>query len=151
MPVSSHFTATLISTAILAAAVTATMTTASAQPNSGAHFAADTLSGGTKIRNPSAPPPLHLTAAQKEQIRIAIDHSPSDVVFPLGTPGAEAKLKFTPTVGAPVPKKLVGQTLPASLTAQMPVLRQYMYVKLADKAVIVDPLNHKVAEIIPLP
>lgn len=115
---------------------------------SGAGFAAVTLSDGTVIPNRPTPT-LHFTDAQRAQIRAVVDQRSGVADFPLGTSAAAAQ--FKPAVGAAVPKTLESQTLPPPLLAKMPMLNAYTYIRLSDQAVIVDPMSHKVAEIVTLP
>lgn len=149
LSVSVSFRCTLIVAAICIATATAASAQGTHMPGKSGTFAADTLSDGTVVPNKPAPPQLHLTDAQRAQIRAAVDKRSSEVDFPLGT--AQAGAKFEPEIGAKVPAKMKGQTLPVELTRRIPALRQYTYVKMPDKAVIVDPLSHKVAAVVSLP
>ena len=87
-------------------------------------------------------PPLKLTDAQKQRVVQAVT----------GTGTLDSKLPdgFTPAVGAKVPtqKKLPEHPLPQPLVREVPVLKNYYYVQLADKVLIVDPMTKKVAEVI---
>jgi hypothetical protein len=118
-------------------------------PREAAAFAAATLSDGTRVPNKPAPPRLQFSDAQMAAIRQAVDRRSDDVDFPLGT--AQAAASFKPAPGVAVPATLEGQTLPDELTEKLPALKQYTYVKLPGQAVIVDPMSHKVAEVVPLP
>jgi len=110
---------------------------------------AGTLSDGTVVQNRVTPPRLQFTEAQRIQIRAAVDKRSSEVDFPLGT--ADAAKPFQPAIGVGVPAAMEGQTLPTALTDQIPVLKDYVYLKLPAQAVIVDPMSRKVAEIVSLP
>jgi len=138
-----------ISAALLVGAIT--MATAESANQDHAALLAGTLSGGGEVFNPPAGPlpPLRFTEAQKAQIRMAVDERSSDVDFPLSAPQPAGQ--FNPAVGVAVPTTLQGQTLPVWLTDKIPVLKQYLYVKLSDEAVIIDPMSNKVAEIVSLP
>jgi len=120
-----------------------------AQSRASQEFAPVTLSDGTRITNPSAPHALRLTDAQKAQIRTAVDARPSSADFPLGSSAGTPPYK--PVLGAVVPLALQGQTFPHPVVDDIPVLKEYLYVKLSDAAVLIDPMNNKVAEIISLP
>ena len=117
--------------------------------NPPASFSADTLSDGTTIPNRPSATALKLTEEQRASIRAAIDTRSDVVDFPLGTTAAATT--FTPAVGTSVPSALEGQTLPVALGEKIPALREYVYLKLNGKAVIVDPMTRKVAEIVALP
>jgi len=86
-------------------------------------------------------PPLKLTDEQKQKVVQAITGKDSLEKVPDG---------FTPAVGAKVPtqKKLHEHPLPRPLVYEIPVLKNYYYVQLADKVLIVDPMTKKVAEVI---
>ena len=87
-------------------------------------------------------PPLKLTDDQKKKVVAAITGKDSLEKVPDG---------FTPEVGAKVPiqKKLAEHPLPRPLVYEIPALKSYYYVQLADKVLIVDPMTKKVAEIVP--
>jgi hypothetical protein len=86
-------------------------------------------------------PPLKLTDEQKQKVVQAITGKDSLEKVPDG---------FTPQVGAKVPiqKKLHEHPLPRPLVYEIPALKSYYYVQLADKVLIVDPMTKKVAEVI---
>src|SRR4051794_16333060 len=86
-------------------------------------------------------PPLKLTDAQKQRVAQAINGKDTLVKLPEG---------FTPVIDAKVPsqKKLPEHPLPRPLVYEIPALRNYYYVQLDDKVLIVDPMTEKVAEIV---
>ena len=86
-------------------------------------------------------PPLQLTDEQKKKVVQAITGKDSLEKVPDG---------FTPAIGAKVPtqKKLAEHPLPRPLVYEIPALKNYYYVQLADKVLIVDPMTQKVAEMI---
>lgn len=86
-------------------------------------------------------PPLKLTDEQKNRVAQAINGRDTLDKLPEG---------FTPAIGAKVPsqKKLPEQPLPRPLVYDIPALKNYYYVQLADKVLIVDPMTRRVAEII---
>jgi len=85
-------------------------------------------------------PPLTLTGEQKQRVVQAIGKENTLVKVPEG---------FTPAVGAhvPVQSKMPGHPLPRPLVYEIPVLKNYYYVKLDDQVLIVDPMTKTVAEI----
>jgi hypothetical protein len=89
----------------------------------------------------SEKPPLQLTDEQKKKVVQAITGKDSLEKVPDG---------FTPAIGAKVPtqKKLAEHPLPRPLVYEIPALKNYYYVQLADKVLIVDPMTQKVAEMI---
>jgi len=86
-------------------------------------------------------PPLKLTDTQKQRVAQAINGKDTLEKVPEG---------FTPAIGAkmPIQKKLPGHPLPRPLVYEIPALKNYYYVQLDDKVLIVDPMTKKVAEIV---
>ena len=86
-------------------------------------------------------PPLTLTDEQKKLVAQRVKTQNTLDKLPEG---------FTPTVGAKVPtqEKLAEHPLPRPLVYAVPVLKNYYYVQLDDKALIVDPMTKTVAEIV---
>jgi len=87
-------------------------------------------------------PPLRLTDEQKSRVAQAINGQDTLDKLPEG---------FTPAIGAKVPiqSKLPEHPLPRPLVYEIPALKNYYYVQLDDKVLIVDPMTKKVAEIVP--
>jgi len=86
-------------------------------------------------------PPLKLTDDQKRLVAQQIKTQNTLDKLPDG---------FTPAVGAKMPtqKKLAEHPLPRPLVYEVPVLKNYYYVQLDDKVLIVDPMTEKVVEIV---
>lgn len=86
-------------------------------------------------------PPLTLTDEQKQRVAQAINGQDTLDKLPDG---------FSPAVGATVPveDKLPEHPLPRPLVYDIPVLKNYYYVQLADQVLIVDPMTKMVAEIV---
>jgi hypothetical protein len=86
-------------------------------------------------------PPLKLSDEQKQRVAQAIRHEDTLDKLPEG---------FTPSIGAKVPtqKKLAAHPLPRPLVYEIPVLKNYYYVRLDDKVLIVDPMTKKVTDIV---
>jgi hypothetical protein len=85
-------------------------------------------------------PPLKLTEEQKQRVVQAIGKENTLAKAPEG---------FAPAIGAHVPiqSKLPGHPLPRPLVYEIPALKNYYYVKLDDRVLIVDPMTKTVAEI----
>src|SRR5262249_9349164 len=89
------------------------------------------LSTGDKVpQNPSLAK-LNLTSEQREQIRKGVLGQNTEVEFKLKT--TKSAKGFNPQVGAKLPKGVTGHSLPPSVLAQLPQLRDYKYVTLKDK------------------
>jgi hypothetical protein len=105
------------------------------------------LSNGTKVpQNPSLPK-LNLTNTQREQIRKAVLTEHNEVEFRLQA--TKSAKDFTPAVGAKIPRGVKAQSLPTPVLSQMPELRDYMYVKMKDKVLIVNGMTNKIVDVFP--
>ena len=87
-------------------------------------------------------PALKLSDDQKQRVVQAINGT--------GTLDGKVPEGFTPAIGAKVPtqKKLAEHPLPQPLVREIPALKNYYYVQLSDKVLIVDPMTKKVADVI---
>jgi len=105
------------------------------------------LSNGTKVsQNPSLPK-LNLTNMQREQIRKAVLTEHNEVEFRLKA--TKPAKDFTPAVGATLPKGVKAQSLPTPVLSQIPELRDYMYVKMKDRVLIVNGMTNKIVDMFP--
>ena len=95
--------------------------------------------------HPSVPPALQLTDPQRAQIRAALDQEHSDVSFATAKSAASAK----PEVGARLPKGVTAHPLPRPLIYELPVLREYKYVKFRDQILIVNPVTNEIVDLFP--
>jgi Protein of unknown function (DUF1236) len=92
-------------------------------------------------------PPLQLSDMQRAQIRAALKQKHSEVSFALKKTKSAAS--FEPAVGAKLPKGVQSHPLPRPLIYQVPILKEYTYVKFRDQILIVNPLTKKVADLFP--
>jgi hypothetical protein len=105
------------------------------------------LSNGAKVpQNPSLRK-LNLTNMQREQIRKIVLTEHNDVQFRLKT--TKSAKDFTPAVGATLPKGVKAQSLPTPVLSQIPELRDYMYVKMKDRVLIVNGMTNKIVDMFP--
>jgi hypothetical protein len=105
------------------------------------------LSNGTEVpQNPSLRK-LNLTNMQREQIRKIVLTEHNDVQFRLKT--TKSAKDFTPAVGATLPKGVKAQSLPTPVLSQIPELRDYMYVKMKDRVLIVNGMTNKIVDVFP--
>lgn len=92
-------------------------------------------------------PPLHLTDAQRGKISAALRDVNSEVDFALkSNKPAEA---FTPALGATIPAGLHPHSLPPPLLNELPVLRDYTYLKFKQQVLIVDAMSRKIVDMFP--
>jgi hypothetical protein len=70
----------------------------------------------------------------------------NEVEFRLKT--AKSAKDFTPAVGAILPKGVKAQSLPITVLARMPELRDYMYVKMKDQVLIVNGLTNEIVDMV---
>lgn len=117
--------------------------------------AAAQTTGSAQPTGPSEPathlkpylPPLHLTDADRGQIRAALAGKQTQVEFQLKD---TKKLKsFTPRVGAKTPRGFPAHALPAELTQKLPQLADYKYAKFNGELLIINPMTHKVVSKFP--
>jgi hypothetical protein len=105
------------------------------------------LSNGTKVpQNPSLRK-LNLTNMQREQVRKMVLTEHNDVQFRLKT--TKPAKDFTPAVGATLPKGVKAQSIPVPVLSQIPELRDYMYVKMKDRVLIVNGMTNKIVDMFP--
>lgn len=105
------------------------------------------LSGGAVVPQKPSLPQLHLSGAEREQIRKTLLTKHSEIEFKLKK--TKAAKGFTPAVGAKLPKGVKPDGLPSELTQRIPQLADYGYAKMKDQILIVDAMSRKIAEIIP--
>lgn len=95
------------------------------------------------------PPALTLTDEQRQKIRkeLSVQHNELTVA----ATASQAEKDFTPSVGnaIPVPFQEKEEALPAELAKELPVLRQYTYLKVNKQILLIDPTTHKVVDQIP--
>jgi len=89
-------------------------------------------------------PPLHLTNAQREQVRKAVLTKHSNVEFRLSS--TKSAKDFEPKVGATLPQGLVPDGFPDSVIEQLPQLRDFAYLKVKDQVLIVDAIGRKIVD-----
>jgi hypothetical protein len=71
----------------------------------------------------------------------------NDVQFRLKT--TKPAKDFTPAVGATLPKGVKAQSIPVPVLSQIPELRDYMYVKMKDRVLIVNGMTNKIVDMFP--
>jgi hypothetical protein len=102
------------------------------------------LSNGTRVLQSPTLPKLDLNNAQREQIRKSVVTQHSDVEFRLKS--TKSAKSFTPQVGEKLPKGVTGHSLPPDVLAQLPQLRDYKYVTMKDKVLIVNAMTKKIVD-----
>ena len=86
-------------------------------------------------------PRLNLTQQQKQAVGRGLSSQPSQ--------NAAADVQMS--VGKLLPRSMTPQAMPNSVTQLVPETKNYEFVKLPDRVVMVDPTDRSIAEIIPLP
>jgi hypothetical protein len=89
----------------------------------------------------SIQPRLNLTQQQKQ----AVDRGLS------GQPSQRAAADLQMRVGEPLPSSMTVHAMPNSVTQQVPETKNYEFVKLSDRVLMVDPTDQSIAAIIPIP
>jgi hypothetical protein len=105
------------------------------------------LSNGTAIAQNPKLPKLNLTDAEREQIRRGVATANTEVEFHLKT--TKGAKNFTPVVGAKLPKGVKGHSVPPTVLAQLPQLRDYKYVKMKNEILIVNAMTKTIVDMFP--
>jgi hypothetical protein len=90
-------------------------------------------------------PALNLTDAQREQVRKAVLTRHSEVEFQLKS--TKPHKDFEPKVGETLPSGLVPDGFPDSVLGQLPQLRDFAYLKMKDRVLIVDATSRKIVDV----
>jgi hypothetical protein len=133
--------------AIALAATLALAAFSAAAQTTGAKSGAVEQTGASTVPQNIKPPPLKLTDAQREQIRKVLTTTHTETT--LNKKSTPDEKDFKPVVGATVPGGFHVDGLPQPLISEIPVLKQYGYVKFNNQILIVDATTKKVVEQIP--
>jgi hypothetical protein len=87
-------------------------------------------------------PPLQLSEQQQQTVVADITAQATHQATPK---------EFTAKVGEPIPKAVEFHGMPPSIVSDVPELKNYAYAHLDGDILIVDPLERKIAAMIPLP
>src|SRR5215469_18819827 len=136
----------LCATLLLAASVAPVLTPTLAPAADSARGAVEQSGGNTVTQNPSLPQ-LHLTDAQREQIRQTLLTKHTEVEFRLKT--TKPAKDFTPKIGSKLPNGVKPDGLPSELTQAIPQLADYGYSKMKDQILLVNEMTGKIVDIIP--
>jgi hypothetical protein len=105
--------------------------------------ARDVQGNGVPVPPQSPLPPLQLSDQQRAQVSkaVRIDHTE---IAPTGKAA-----EFEPSVGAQVPAGIELNPLPRPLVYDIPILKQYSYVKLKGRVLIVNALTRAIVDMFP--
>jgi hypothetical protein len=92
------------------------------------------------LSTPGAQTKLQLSQQQKQQIGQALSGEQTQQAA-----GAQAQ------VGSKLPASMTTHPMPGSVTAQVPATKDFHFVKLQDRVLIVDPKDQMIAEVIQVP
>jgi hypothetical protein len=87
---------------------------------------------------------LHLTEAQRQKFRAVVADDKTDVTFK--DDATKADKDFTPSLGATIPAKLPMQAMPPALSAKLPMLADFSYIKMKGQILIVNPMSKKILD-----
>jgi len=87
---------------------------------------------------------LHLTEAQRQKVRAVVADDKTDVTFK--DDATKADKDFTPSLGATIPAKLPMQAMPPALSAELPMLADFSYIKMKGQILIVNPMSKKILD-----
>jgi len=105
------------------------------------------LSGDGNVPPSGIQQPLHLSDAQRAQVRQALAGKQTQVEF-TGKKTKSAK-GFTPAIGAKLPKGVSALPLPPAVTQKVPQLGDYQYVMMKSQVLIVNGMTHKIVDVFP--
>ncbi len=141
MPLRTYCSAIALAATFALAGFSAAAQTTEAKPG-----AVDLTRAGA-VPQDIKPPPLKLTDQQREQIRKVLTTAHTEI-----TPSKKStpdEQKFKPAIGVKVPGGFHITGLPQPLISEIPVLKQYGYLKFNNQILIVDGTTKKVVEQIP--
>ncbi|MGY4476981.1 DUF1236 domain-containing protein [Bradyrhizobium sp. USDA 3364] len=101
--------------------------------------AAKPMSGHAGNRMSAASDTLQLSDAQQKSIWNDVSSHASNQTAPSG---------FDATVGAAVPSNVSTHPLPRQARRDVPAVRPYRYAMMQDKVLIVNPSDHKIADVV---
>ncbi len=115
--------------------------------------APDKASGAVEPSGPDEPethlkpdlPPLHLSAAQQQQIRAAVADQDTETTFQLKS--TKSLKDFVPKTGGKIPPSMPAHALPSKLTQKLPQLADYKYIKVKGQVLIVNPMTKKIIDV----
>jgi hypothetical protein len=87
----------------------------------------------------SIQPRLNLTPQQKQAVDRGLSSQPSQ----------NATVDVQMWVGEPLPSSMTPHAMPNAVIQQVPETKNYEFVKLPDRVLLVDPADRSIAEIIP--
>ena len=91
------------------------------------------------------PAPIRLTDDQRAQIRTVLATRDTEVSFDVD----KAAGSFQPQTGATIPPSIEPEAFPQDLSAQVPAMQPYVYLKLKGQVLIVDPMSRKIVDLFP--
>jgi hypothetical protein len=130
--------------ALAAAIAVAGLSPLAAQQTTGAKPGAVEQTGAAAVPQDKKPAPLQLTDEQREHIRKVLGTTHTKIEPPKSAPATQKE--FKPVVGEQLPKGFNVDGLPQQLAVEIPILKQYGYVKFGDQILIVDPTTNKIVD-----
>ena len=98
--------------------------------------AAEAQNANDAIQNNNAHP--NLTPAQQQMVSTGL----------ASTPSQSAPSSAQPQVGDKVPDSMAARSMPNDVGAQVPEVKQLLFVKLADRILLIDPDTKLISEIV---
>jgi hypothetical protein len=107
------------------------------------HYILQSVPPGIPVsHNPAS---IKLTDEQRAQIRHVLATRDTEVSFDVD----KAASSFQPQTGATIPPSIEPEAFPQDLTAQVPAMQPYVYLKLKGQVLIVDPMSRKIVDLFP--
>jgi hypothetical protein len=146
---SAHITSARISFLVVALSAALGLSAAHAQQQSttGAHPAAVPQTGAGAVPQNIKPSPLQLTDAQRVRVRTVLTTTHSETT--LTKKSSPAQKSFKPQVGEKIPGGLHPHGIPKPLITEIPILKQYAYLKFDNEILIIDAMSKKIVDMIP--
>jgi hypothetical protein len=118
-----------------------------AAQTTGAHPAAVPQTGAGEVPQSVSPAPLKLTDRQRKRIHDVLTTTHTETA--LTKKSSPAQKSFKPAVGGKIPGGFHPHGIPKPLITEIPVLKQYAYLKFNDEILIVDATSKTIVEMIP--
>ena len=117
------------------------------QSTTGAHPAAVPQTGAGAVPQSVRPRPLQLTDSQRVRIQQVLTTTHSETT--LTKKSTPAEQNFRPQVGAKIPGGFHPHGIPKPLITEIPMLKQYAYMKFNNQILIVDGTTKEIVDVIP--
>jgi hypothetical protein len=113
----------------------------------GAHPGAVPQTGAGAVPQNIKPAALKLSDEQKKRIQAVLTTTHTETT--LSKKSSSAQKDFKPAVGGKIPGGFHPDGIPQPLITEIPILKQYAYVKFNNQILIIDATSGTIVEVIP--